>query len=106
MGGSTPEAALWAALPDWLKPLVTTALHTGCWRGELLRLRWEDVDVNTGTIHIRRDKAGAGRWVAVNPHVVFQDHSTRRFSETFRHPGGLELSSYGLDVSVSKSFLV
>jgi hypothetical protein len=38
--------------------------------------------------------------------VVFQDHSARGFSETFRHPGGLESSSYGLKVCVSKSFLV
>jgi integrase len=98
MGGSTPEAALWAALPDWLKPLVTTALHTGCWRGELLRLRWEDVDVNTGTIHIRRDKAGAGRWVAVNPQTLDALVTIRRERKilaplVFTTPQGLSLQT-------------
>jgi hypothetical protein len=38
--------------------------------------------------------------------VIFQDHSARGCSETSRHPGGLTLSSYDWDVSVSKSFLV
>src|SRR5262245_31575809 len=42
------------------------ALHTGMRRGELQAIRWEDVDFSTGTIHVRQDKAGDGRWVTLN----------------------------------------
>lgn len=34
--------------------LVWTALHTGARLGELLALRWRDVDLNAGTVHIAR----------------------------------------------------
>jgi integrase len=59
------ETRLMAALPERLRPLVR-ALHTGMRRGELRGLRWEDVDLATGTLHVRQDKAGDGRWVTVN----------------------------------------
>ena len=42
------------------------ALHTGMRRGELQALQWEDVDLVAGTLRIRRDKAGEGRWVVLN----------------------------------------
>jgi integrase len=60
------EGRLLEALPARLRPLVTVALNTGMRRGELQALRWSDVDFATGTLHIRRDKAGEGRWVALN----------------------------------------
>lgn len=60
------EARLLDALPGRLRPLVIVALHTGMRRGELQALRWQDVDLGTGTLRIRRDKAGEGRWVALN----------------------------------------
>jgi hypothetical protein len=53
-------------LPERLRPFVTVVLHTGMRRGELLALRWQDVDFATGTIRVRRDKAGDGRWVLLN----------------------------------------
>ncbi len=37
--------ALTAACEPWLRPLVEAALHTGMRRGELLALRWADVDL-------------------------------------------------------------
>ncbi len=60
------EERLVAALPARLRPLVALALHTGMRRDELRNLHWEDVDFQTGTLHIRRDKAGEGRWVTLN----------------------------------------
>jgi len=45
---------------------VVLALNTGMRRGELQALRWEDVDLAAGTVRIRRDKAGEGRWVVLN----------------------------------------
>lgn len=40
---------------EWFAPLVTVALYTGIRQGELLGLRWEDVDADT--IHVRRSLA-------------------------------------------------
>jgi integrase len=64
------EAALLKALPLWLRPLVVVAMHTGMRRGELLGLRWGDLDLASGQLRIRRDKAGDGRWVALNSEAI------------------------------------
>lgn len=64
------EARLMKALPVWMRPLVVVAIHTGMRRGELLGLRWEDVDLSSGQLRIRRDKAGDGRWVVLNSDAV------------------------------------
>lgn len=37
------------------KLLLVLLLHTGCRRGEVLGLRWEDVDTENGLIHIQRN---------------------------------------------------
>lgn len=37
-----------------LEPLVTVALWSGCRRGELLGLGWEDIDMDAGTLRVRR----------------------------------------------------
>jgi integrase len=60
------EARLFKALPEALKPLVTVALHTGLRKGELLHLRWGDVDFHTGTLTVARGKNGAARRVPMN----------------------------------------
>lgn len=61
------ELRLFDALPNWLHPLVTIALHTGMHRGELLNLCWADVDFTSGTITVREPKSGE------NEHVVMND---------------------------------
>jgi integrase len=60
------EAALLEALPSRRRPFVIVALHTGMRRGELRARQWEDVDFSTNTLRVRQDKAGEGRWVALN----------------------------------------
>src|SRR5262245_5221861 len=52
------EAKLWRALPEWSRPIVGTAMHTGCRKGELVNLLWRDVDLDARTLHIRKDTAG------------------------------------------------
>jgi integrase len=47
-------ASLLAALPDGDRALWATALFAGLRRGELLALRWEDVDLASGLIRVRR----------------------------------------------------
>lgn len=53
---ASPEeaAGLLAVLPDRDRPLWATAMYAGLRRGELQALRWEDVDLAAGVIHVRR----------------------------------------------------
>jgi integrase len=58
----TEAAALVAALPARYRPIYATALYAGLRRGELLALRWSDVDLASGVIHVERaydDRADA-----------------------------------------------
>ena len=53
----SPEQArrlLEAARGDRLEALYVLAVHCGLRQGELLGLRWEDVDLEAGTLHVRR----------------------------------------------------
>jgi integrase len=49
-----------------LYPIVLTALETGMRRGEILNLRWADVDFRSGTIFVRKSKIGASRHVPMS----------------------------------------
>jgi integrase len=50
-----------------LRALLLTALHTGLRKGELLGLRWEQIDFTRGVIALgRRTKSGKGRDVPLN----------------------------------------
>ena len=50
------------AKKEWLYPLFFVAVATGLRRGELLGLKWGDVDLDQGTLSIRRtvQRTGAG----------------------------------------------
>jgi integrase len=60
------ERRLIDEMPAWLKPLITVAIHTGMRKGEMLSLKWDDVDFLTGTIHVRKAKSGEGRNLPMN----------------------------------------
>lgn len=53
---ASPEEAerLLAALPERDRPVWATALYAGLRRGELMALRWEEVDLATGVLHVER----------------------------------------------------
>ncbi len=61
------EGQLLDALPAYLRPLVLVAIHTGMRRGEMLALKWDDIDFVSGTISIREAKSGEGRRLPMNP---------------------------------------
>jgi len=51
---------------EHLKPIVTIALHTGMRRGEVLSLKWEQVDLKHGFILLDISKNGERREIPIN----------------------------------------
>jgi len=58
--------AVLKACPDWLRPIAGLAVATGMRRGEVLGLRWLDVDSKGGRIMLPQTKNGEGRIVYLN----------------------------------------
>jgi integrase len=63
-----------------LKPIVVTALNTGMRRGEILNLRWDQVDLKHGFILLDRTKNGERREIPINRtlEALFLDKSLIR----------------------------
>jgi len=76
-----------AASPE-LRPVLIIALNTGMRRGEILGLRWRDVDFVKGFILIGDSKSGKPRRIPMNA-VVFETlHEMNRGQEfVFENPG-------------------
>ena len=51
------KVLLKTASGDHLEALFVLAIHTGLRQGELLGLKWEDVDLESGTLRVRRTLA-------------------------------------------------
>lgn len=66
-----------AAAPH-LKAAIVLALNTGARKGELLSLRWADVNMQTKTIAFVQTKSGRRRDVAMNQVVVQTLRSLKR----------------------------
>lgn len=58
--------ALLNQCPEHLKPIVVTALNTGMRRGEILNLKWEQVDLTHGFILLSVTKNGERREIPIN----------------------------------------
>ena len=61
--------AMRAELPEHLKPVITFAYHTGCRKGEILNLCWDQVDLLTKVVRLnpvkpRMTKAASFPWPA------------------------------------------
>ncbi len=54
------------ACSDHLRPIVTLALNTGMRRGELLSLKWHDIDFQKGIIYLLDTKNGDRREIPLN----------------------------------------
>lgn len=53
-------------LSDYLKPIVIIAFHTGMRMGEILNLKWQDVNLITRTISIETAKSNHRRIIPIN----------------------------------------
>jgi integrase len=99
----TEAAELLAALPERDRALWATAMYAGLRRGELLALRWEDVDLAGGVIHVERSwdakegavgpKSRAGRRTVPIP-AVLRDHLVEHKLRSGRHVGLVFGTSY------------
>ncbi len=95
-----------AARGDRLEALYVLAIHTGMRRGELLGLKWKDVDLDNSTVRVRRTltrgengrgwivgantKSGKGRRVRLTPRAVeaLKSHRAKQAEEKLK-AGGL-----------------
>jgi integrase len=54
----------------YLRPFIALAIETGMRRGELLSIRWKDVDMTAPTIRILKTKNGHPRTIPLTPKAV------------------------------------
>jgi integrase len=80
-----------------LRPIVITALNTGMRKGEILGLKWDQVDLKNGFILLDRTKSGERREIPINqtlrdtlealprhitgPYVFWQGKDGRRYGD-------------------------
>lgn len=94
--------ALLAVCAGHIRPIVVTALNTGMRKGELLKLKWADVDLNNRKITVINAKNNESRVIPINK-TLYQE----LFSLSERSTGDYVFSDkndrpYG---DVKKSFL-
>lgn len=58
------------ACDDVMRPIVVLALHTGMRRGEILNLRWADIDLDNRLIWLAETKSGRAEYAPMNDEVV------------------------------------
>jgi len=71
-----------ATNPVWLRSLLMVALHTGMRRGEILDLRWQNVDLLKRLIRVVKSKNGEKRGVPMSNtlYALFKDINVRDIS--------------------------
>ena len=55
---------------DWLRPIVITALNTGMRKGEILKLAWDDVDLENRLLRVRDSKSREARAIDMSLPLV------------------------------------
>jgi integrase len=55
-----------ATNPQWLRPLLIVALHTGMRKGEILNLKWQDIDLFRKTVTVVKSKNGEKRTIPMS----------------------------------------
>ncbi len=64
------ETKLFAEIPDYLKPIFLVALNTGMRRGEILNLKWKQVDLSQRVIKVLYTKSGKDRIIPINDDLL------------------------------------
>jgi len=75
------------AATDHLEPIIIVALNTGMRRGEILNLRWKDINYDQHFLYIGETKSGQWRKIPMNGVVAVTLKKINRESEfIFCHP--------------------
>lgn len=99
---SQERRRLIAAGPGFLKPILLMALKTGMRLGEIINLRWKDVDLAHETISVTHTKSKKMREVPVHPELKAILESLPRVSEhVFCGSSGRKL---GINGKLRKAF--
>lgn len=61
------EKRLLGCCPAYLKPIMLTSLHAGMRQGEVLGLRWIDIDFDQRLVRVARSKSHKVRYIPINP---------------------------------------
>lgn len=61
---------LFSTLPEHLKPIVITALQTGMRRGEILNLKWSNIDFDFRFIELLETKSGKSRKIPISDKLM------------------------------------
>lgn len=64
------EQGLLKASSKYFKPIVITAIHTGMRKGEILSLKWSQVDLSSGIIKVENTKSGKPRFIPINQFLL------------------------------------
>ncbi len=67
--------------------IMLMALYTGMRRGELFRLRWDDIDFERRFIHIRNPKGGVDQTIPLNDAVRNVLNRVERTGSEYVFPG-------------------
>jgi integrase len=72
------EQRLLEKSPLYLRPILIVALNTGMRRGEILNLRWDQIDLEARRIRVEVTKNGRVRYVDINSVLLamLQDHKS------------------------------
>lgn len=72
------ERRLLAASPEWLRFMMRLAIVTGCRMGELLALRWRNIDLEGLTLTVDDSKSGDSRRIPLSHPKVLAELRTFR----------------------------
>ncbi|MHA2217642.1 MAG: tyrosine-type recombinase/integrase [Candidatus Hodarchaeales archaeon] len=64
------EERLFKSSSKHLRPILVVALNTGMRRGEILNLKWENIDFQAKEIRIENTKSGRPRTIDINSHLL------------------------------------
>ena len=64
------EIRLFSTLPEHLKPIVIAALQTGMRRGEILNLKWSNIDFDFRFVELLETKSGKSRKIPISDKLM------------------------------------
>lgn len=90
---------------DYLKPIVITALNTGMRKGEILALKWDNVDLNNGFILLDAGmtKNGERREIPIN--ATLRATLEELYKGTVKKPRRIDVPYVFYDSNTGKAFV-